>query len=196
MSAPDSSREAQYRQLVFATSVGAVVLCPLIIALPPRKFDIYTVAMIAGAAMGGNQLAREYTGRSIVERMRDMATPTPVPRAGRAPQDMEQKKRVPLEGVPKPFGGRGTASAKETGEGAGDGGRRGVLEAIWVGDERAGWKAERDAREKKALEDGRGYGGLILDQIWEVWNGGREKVEKAKEVDMRATEGGPKRDDR
>jgi len=43
---------------------------------------------------------------------------------------------------------------------------------------KADWKVARDAREKEALEEGRGYGGLIVDQIWEVWNWGRERPER------------------
>ena len=36
---------------------------------------------------------------------------------------------------------------------------------------------------RRALEEGRGYGGLITDQIWEVWNWGKDKVEVVKEKD-------------
>jgi len=60
---------------------------------------------------------------------------------------------------------------------------RGVLEKVWMGGEGDDWKAKRDAKEKEALEEGKGYGGLIMDQIWEVWNGGKEKVEQIKEED-------------
>jgi hypothetical protein len=52
-----------------------------------------------------------------------------------------------------------------------------------MGGEGDDWKAKRDAKEKEALEEGKGYGGLIMDQIWEVWNGGKEKVEQIKEED-------------
>ena len=60
---------------------------------------------------------------------------------------------------------------------------RGLLEKVWMGSEGEDWKAERDQREKEALEDGRGYGGLIMDQIWEVWNWGQKKTEEIKEKD-------------
>lgn len=46
---------------------------------------------------------------------------------------------------------------------------RGLLKKVWMGDEGDDWKAKRDQREREALEDGRGYGGLIIDQIYEVW---------------------------
>ncbi len=60
---------------------------------------------------------------------------------------------------------------------------RGVLEKVWMGNEGNDWKQKRDQKEKEALEEGRGYGGLIMDQIWEVWNWGRDKAEEVKEID-------------
>lgn len=62
---------------------------------------------------------------------------------------------------------------------------KGVLEKVWMGGEGEDWKQQRDRKEKEALEEGRGYGGLIADQIWEVWNWGRGEVEKVREVDER-----------
>jgi hypothetical protein len=52
-----------------------------------------------------------------------------------------------------------------------------------MGNEGDDWKQKRDQKEKEALEEGRGYGGLIMDQIWEVWNWGRDKAEEVKEID-------------
>ena len=60
---------------------------------------------------------------------------------------------------------------------------RGLLEKVWMGSEGEDWKAKRDQREKEALAEGKGYGGLIMDQIWEVWSWGREKTEEIKEKD-------------
>jgi hypothetical protein len=62
---------------------------------------------------------------------------------------------------------------------------RGLLEKVWMGNEGDDWKQKRDQKEKEALEEGKGYGGLIMDQIWEVWNWGRDKAEEVKEVDER-----------
>jgi len=61
--------------------------------------------------------------------------------------------------------------------------KKGFVERVWMGDEGGDWKAKRDQREKEALEEGRGYGGLIMDQIWEVWNWGGKKMEEVKEKD-------------
>lgn len=61
---------------------------------------------------------------------------------------------------------------------------RGLLEKVWMGDEGEDWKEKRDRREKEALEGGRGYWDLITEQVWEVWNGERRKVEEIKEIDV------------
>lgn len=66
--------------------------------------------------------------------------------------------------------------------------KRGILEKVWMGNEGKDWKQKRDQNEKEAMEDGRGYGGLIKEQIWEVWNWGRDKVEEVKEVDEKVVE--------
>ncbi|KAI9732909.1 MAG: hypothetical protein M1835_003480, partial [Candelina submexicana] len=52
--------------------------------------------------------------------------------------------------------------------------KKGLVEKIWMGDEDEGWKERRIREEKEAIEEGRGYSGLIMDQIWEVWNWGKK----------------------
>jgi hypothetical protein len=60
------------------------------------------------------------------------------------------------------------------------------LQKLWYGEEGDDWKPKRDEREKKALEEGKGYGDLIMSQIWEVWNWGKtgeeEKADDGKET--------------
>lgn len=60
---------------------------------------------------------------------------------------------------------------------------KGLLEKVWMGGESEDWKAKRDERERKALEEGKGYGDLIMDQIWDVWNWGQTKTEEIKKID-------------
>jgi hypothetical protein len=186
----DHLRQAQYNTIITCTSLGALLLCPLLIALPPRKFDFYTVLLISGTAVGGNQVLREYTGRGITDR---------VPTLRRLASDGDVDSRLRNErigAIDERFGRRDSRTAIGGGVGAEQGpttaavaravremkaGERVHGEApAGVGEEeeprqrKADWKLQRDAREKEALEDGRGYGGLIVDQIWEVWNWGRE----------------------
>jgi len=44
-----------------------------------------------------------------------------------------------------------------------------TLEKLWLGDEKPDWKKRREEEEQEALDEGRGYGGLIMDQLKEVW---------------------------
>ncbi|KAL5347937.1 hypothetical protein ACLOAV_007348 [Pseudogymnoascus australis] len=142
---PPPSREAIARQrdLLRYTSFGALVICPLLIALPPRKMDVYTVAALASTGLSGNYLVGDYTGRTIVDRAKFSA-------AGFMAERAEEKKRV--------------QERTRMGE---------VLGSAADSRPKEGWKAQRDEREKKAVEEGKGYGDLIMDQIWDVWTWGK-----------------------
>ena len=63
-----------------------------------------------------------------------------------------------------------------------------LIDRIWLGQEDKNWKEKRDQREREYLADGRGYGALIMDQIWEVWTWGKDKTEEIKEKDEEVLE--------
>jgi hypothetical protein len=54
---------------------------------------------------------------------------------------------------------------------------------IWMGRETEGWQERRLKEERERLANGEGYGDMIMDQIWEVWNWGEKKAEVLKETD-------------
>lgn len=62
--------------------------------------------------------------------------------------------------------------------------RRGTVQeglAERIGEEtrrKGGWVQERAAEETDALDVGKGYGDIIMDQIWEVWNWGKPKEDE------------------
>jgi hypothetical protein len=189
----DSSRSS----LVHNVSLGAVIICPIIMLIPPRKLDAYTLALLSGMAIGGNQLSIEYTGQSIpgrfASRMKSASASitNPLP-----PKAMEMQARLKAEKEKRDMLQNGAlsrvgAEAKESGvlqeleaqKTAREKKEKGLIEKVWLGGEGDDWKAKRDQREKEALEDGRGYGGLIMDQIWEVWSWGKNKNEEVKEID-------------
>ncbi|KAG4414772.1 hypothetical protein IFR04_012085 [Cadophora malorum] len=190
---PLNSRDALYRNV----ALGAVVVCPIIILIPPRKIDIYTVALTAGFFAGGNHLAAHYTGTSILQRfgnrMEHMSSHALPPKA------LETQRRLKEEREKREAGTLARDVARL--EAADDRGvlaevrrkeaehkERGLLEKVWMGREGPDWKAKRDLKEKEALDEGRGYGGLIMDQIWEVWSWGKDKVEEVKEVDEKVVQ--------
>ncbi|PVH74581.1 hypothetical protein DL98DRAFT_349450, partial [Cadophora sp. DSE1049] len=153
--------EALYHNI----ALGALIVCPIIILIPPRKVDIYTVALTAGFFAGGNHLAAHYTGTSIAQRfgnrMESMSSHALPPKA------LETQRRLKEE-----------RERRDAGPLAAEDKERGLLKKVWMGGEGPDWKAKRDQKEKEALDEGRGYGGLIMDQIWEVWSWGKDKVEE------------------
>ena len=130
---------------------------------------------------------REHTGQSIGERIREV---------GRAAEERRRKTRKEPEfgrergGFEEGGGHMSKMMPAVPGKAVGDAERGAgnpvgptTAAVLQVGREREDWKARRDAREREALEDGSGYGGLIRDQIWEVWNAGwRSKSEGSGEV--------------
>lgn len=59
---------------------------------------------------------------------------------------------------------------------------------IWMGGETEGWKERRLREEQEKIEQGEGYGSMIMDQIWEVWTWGKKQGEELKEKDQEALE--------
>ena len=44
-----------------------------------------------------------------------------------------------------------------------------------VRNQRDAWKVQREKEIKDDVEEGKGFGDMIMDQIWEVWNWGKTK---------------------
>ncbi|KAF8848208.1 hypothetical protein BDZ45DRAFT_291936 [Acephala macrosclerotiorum] len=187
-------------------SYGALFVCPIVILIPPRKLDIYTLALLGGTFYGANNCSKEWTGVSMLQRIQNRVNA--FEDSGLPPKALEMQKRLKEEkewrdrqmnGFGKSLEGKEGKEVK-AGELRGvlaevekkrvqeekEREERGILEKLWMGQEGEDWKAKRDQREKEALEEGRGYGGLIMDQIWEVWNWGKDKNEEVKEIDEKA----------
>jgi hypothetical protein len=164
-------------------------------ALPPRKLDIYTLALLSGTFIGANQLSAEYTEMSILQRfgsrMQSITSTSLPPKAVeiqarlRAEKERREAAQNGNSMLGKIVAEEQTSVLKEVekmraDEAAGKHNTtdKSILEKVWLGGEGNDWKAKRDQREKEALEQGRGYGDLIMDQIWEVWSWGKGKGEE------------------
>ncbi|KAF4626698.1 hypothetical protein G7Y89_g11457 [Cudoniella acicularis] len=201
------------RRAIHAVSIAAVVLCPALIALPPRKLDAYTLALVSGTLMGGNQLAYEYTSRSIVTRIQDrveLRRQEGLRRAAAlesAQAEAEEERQQGLVGTvifgresdkKESLVGRMNIESSSMPETKIDSPiieevkrkqqvetkhvekQRSPLEKFWMGGEKSTWKKERDRKEQEALAEGKTYGDIIMDQIWEVWSWGKDKMEEVK----------------
>jgi hypothetical protein len=179
-------------KLLHNAALAGLIICPAIILLPPRKFDLYTIALLSGTFVSANHLTYEYSGRSFVTRWSDRLNsfsnigelpPKAVLVQERLRRDREARGLAPDRklvveklGAEEPESIAQQVERKRAEE-------RGVLKKVWYGQEGADWKTKRDQREKEALEDGKGYSGLIMDQIWEVWNWGGKSAEGLKAKD-------------
>jgi hypothetical protein len=47
--------------------------------------------------------------------------------------------------------------------------------------QREAWKIQREKEIKEDVEEGKGFGDMIVDQIWEVWNQGKVKEEEGED---------------
>ncbi|KAK8219967.1 hypothetical protein M8818_000383 [Zalaria obscura] len=174
---PTDSETNQYRSIVHNVALASLVVCPILVILPPRKFDAYTIGLLGMTAVSGNHLYREQTGRSFLQDLRPSSwlMPTgeaansslPTDRAREFQKHMKAQKEARLAAE-----GQAVETAAETP--AADGQKQGVLEQVWMGKEKEGWQAKREKEVQEALAEGKGYGDIIMDQIWEVWNWGKK----------------------
>ena len=156
---PSAADLAPYR-----ISLLLVAACPVLIALPPRKLDLYTFTLGTTFLLSLNQVVTTRSGRNLYEHL---------PRFDGLPTDRARRVNRQLKDE------KGDKGEKDT---------RGVLEKVWMGDETSGWRERRLQEEQKRLQSGEGYWDLIMDQIKEVWKDEAKKVEELKEMDERVEE--------
>lgn len=150
-------QKERYDRLTRNIAIAGVVVCPIIVLLPPRKLDLYTLGLSIGFYLSADHLAQSYNGRPLYQQF-SFSSPIPsslptekARETSRILKEREEIERVRREGAKKPE-------------------ERSVLQRVWMGDETEGWKERRMEEERKALEEGKTYTSIILDQIWEVWN--------------------------
>lgn len=202
-----------YRTFQHYTALGFLFGAPVLIALPPRKLDIYTFGLGSSWVLSANHLYRERRRRLQQQQLSPfggLAVAEAGSRAEKAKQDagLATKSKSRYEIVQEQLrrekeddrkGGRRLLELPPDGEAPaalneqqeqedGEAGRsksriERQLEKVWMGGEKAGWKQRRLAEEREKISQGEGYGGMIMDQIWEVWNWGKEKGEEKEEKD-------------
>ncbi|GIC85777.1 uncharacterized protein Aud_001616 [Aspergillus udagawae] len=180
-----SIREADYIRFKHYAALTFLVASPVLIALPPRKLDHLTVLLTGAFCVSANHLTREHTGRSIVERIEARIASTPSLAISDLPsqraQEVQAKLRAARDAQIRQGGLVGEELEKLKARQAQE---KGVAERIWMGGETEGWKERRLREEQKALEEGKGYGDLIKEHIWDVWTWGQKdgaKEESKKE---------------
>ncbi|KAN0081762.1 hypothetical protein V8E54_003060 [Elaphomyces granulatus] len=160
-----AARTADYIRFKHYAAWTLIIASPILIALPPRKLDLYTVALSGTFLVSANHLVRERTGRSIPETIgkrfqhkASMLQELPSERA----RELQAKLRAAKDAQV-----RDGELEKDQWR------RRGLAENLWMGNETEGWKERRLREEQKAIAEGKGYGDLIMEHILEVVNWGK-----------------------
>jgi hypothetical protein len=139
--------------------------------------------------LSGNELLKARTGRGVGGHLSYATSRYSLGGSKLSPKAQEVQKQLKEHGLIK--AGR-TPIVLSSDEALGEDGRRrkamdeessNPVKKIWMGEEKEGWKEKRLREEQEALDDGRGYGGLIMDQIKEVWYGSEKKMEEVKAED-------------
>ncbi|KAL8768779.1 MAG: hypothetical protein Q9209_005068 [Squamulea sp. 1 TL-2023] len=155
-----------------------LVACPILAVLPPRKLDLYTFMLGAAWVVSAEELT---VGSSRFQQRQLLEQPFKA-----NPQEANQQS-IPLAANSElAHQIRNSASAPDDlkqrlqERGREETGVAGLARRMWYGSEREDWKEKRIREEKEALEEGRGYGGLIGDAVREVFGGSveREDVER------------------
>ena len=161
-------------------AIALAITCPILIALPPRILDFYTVGLASGAFLSLNHLQKHNTGRSFFNYIGiNDETPATVSDAGSASTETARryqrllKEKKEAEAAGRPWVPKRLDEVEPVPEG------KSVLEQVWLGDQKEDWKAKRDRKEREAFERGDGIGSLIQDYFAEAV--GFKKDEEAEE---------------
>ena len=157
---PTPTETDRYANALHNTALVALVACPALALLPPRKLDFLTFGLGGATAFSANFLIRERTGRSIWQHVGySRAQPLEASSVSATEQaNLHRELNYATEEL------RRVRNTNEDGP---------VTEQIHT--HRDAWKAQREKEIKDDLDEGKGFGDMIMDQIWEVWNWGKPK---------------------
>lgn len=173
---PHDPNDLKYRgtpQWLHNSAIAVAILGPIAMLMPPRRADLRSVVLSGGTFWATNQLAFDYTGQSIRQRFQSrmaVITDGGLPEQARRNQELIRQERLRREAALPEEQRKAKEMERRRKE-------QGVLDRLWMGGESENWKEERAKKEKEALDDGRGYQGLIMDQIWEVWTGKKAETD-------------------
>ncbi|OTB07764.1 hypothetical protein M426DRAFT_317657 [Hypoxylon sp. CI-4A] len=196
-SQPQPQQQQQQSQtnanpFVHNVALGVTPIALIALFLPPRRLDM-RAALLGGVALWGtNQLVYDYSGTSTLHRVgkrMQALSGTELPDKAKETQARlrAERERIKLREAAAAAASAGLSDDQKrlVEQQQQQKGERGLLKKVWMGDASDDWKEKRDQREKEALsEGGGGYWGLIVDQISEVWSGGKKKEDESRDVDQ------------
>ena len=144
----------RYINTLHNVALAAVIACPVLILIPPRKLDLYTWGLIGATAYSGNFLVKERTGTSIWQRVSGEPVAAAPAMSLPATQTLPKAVTTHLEV---------------------EGRDRTTPVTAELQSQREAWKAQREKEIQDDLDVGKGFGDMIMDQIYEVWNWGKKR---------------------
>jgi hypothetical protein len=165
-----------FETFLYRTSQATLVVAPALIFMPPRKLDKYTFLLTGAFVVSAAHLISErrltnQDGGSFLTSSKAKEVHTQISRQ----KERDGNRRLleePLSSSAEADRGRGGSLLEEK------------AREVWMGGETEGWKERRLKEERERLAKGEGYGDMIMDQIWDVWNWGGKKAEELKETDQ------------
>lgn len=153
------------------TAIATAVACPLLVLLPPRKLDFFTAGLCITTVFSTNYLVQDYTGRSITQHITGARPPVLSSNANQQQTGDDAQTRV-SDAVRAE---RQEALLRGSGSGADKEEKAGIAEQVEASRQQAKWAVERQREEQEALDEGKGFGDIIMDQVYEVWNWGKKR---------------------
>ncbi|KAL4968324.1 uncharacterized protein BDV14DRAFT_197108 [Aspergillus stella-maris] len=187
------NRNADFQKFKTYTAYTFLVASPILIALPPRKLDYLTLALGGAFAVSANHVTYEKSGRSIMDRIQGKLEREKVGVHNKetgedkkkgswtlpSERAMEVQKRLKedRERIIREEYGEDSEEMRRVREQEGrkKSAEKGVVNRVWMGGEEKGWMERRLEEERKALSEGKGYGDLIKEHIWDVWSWGEKE---------------------
>lgn len=165
---PTDKEVINYARTLHNTALVAVVACPLLALLPPRKLDFYTFGLGGATIFSANWLIRERTGRSAWQHLGfNGRQPLSSHQSGSDGSDSTIMARVSTSS--------GLQESLEDAQRLRNHTQQSTPSSpSSVTDEvrsaREAWKARQQKEIQEEIEEGKGLGDMIMDQIWEVWH--------------------------
>lgn len=197
-----STREADYKRFKNYAAYTFLIGAPILIALPPRKLDPLTVLVLCSFGASANHIVADRTGKSIIdridarisrfhgslsalpsERAQEVQTRIRASRDAQIRQAESEQLSAQMKDLSEKEGSSVSAEieklkARQLAE-------KGVVQRVWMGGESEGWKERRLREEQEALAQGKGYGDLIQEHIWDVWTWGGKDGKAGKGVEKK-----------
>ncbi|KAM0285129.1 hypothetical protein ACHAQH_001557 [Verticillium albo-atrum] len=167
---PAASGKPSTPPLIHNAAIAGAVISPIIMLLPPRRVDWRFFLLTTTFSLSTSQLAYDWTGQSIYDRVGkrfERLTTNELPQAAQETQRRLREERMRREGLTEE-----DMRKKELA-------KRNALQRLWYGNEtEESWNKKRAEEHQNALDEGQGLSGIIMGQISEVISGKEAGVNK------------------